>query len=317
MRVKERGAKSLVDIPLLQAERLGQTVFRDALERAKFDPFPDGSRSVGADARKGSFAQNSGSAAPELSGGALTSFDSALPDYMQDALQSGLHADDDGMKAFLALFDRRLMQLELRARKASVLVATQDRSGQNAASILNRLARAIKRDNGDPRYVQLMMPLLSRARTLEGLRDIVAWWIGRDVCVSASFNRMLPIDSDCRTRLTGSGGARHFANALGQGALLGRQGQTPVGRIALSIDCENDEALQSLADDQSGLNELRDIVTQYLRDPVPVTFFAQIRREYLKSPALSARAEGAGRLGAYHLLQPERRPELSSSIKLA
>lgn len=314
MRVRKNTAEALVDIPLLQADRLGLGAFQDALERAAFDPFPDGSRSVGADARKGSLAQNSGSAALELSGGALTSFDSALPDHIQNALQSGLHVDDDGMKAFLALFDRRLMQLELRARKASVLVATQDQAGQSAANILDRLAKVIKRDTGDPRYVQLLMPLLSRARTLEGLRDLIALWIGRDVRVAASFDRRLPIDPDCRTRLTVKAGA---ANALGRGALLGRQGQTPVGRISVYIDCNSGADLQELTDDQPTLNELRDIVTQYLRDPVPVTFFAQIRREYLTTPTLSASTETGVRLGAYHLLQPERRPELSSTIKLA
>lgn len=313
MRVKEDGAQTLIDLPLLQAERLGNATFRGALDRGDFDPFPDGSQATGNEHRRGALARNSGVTEAQLSGAALTGFDGALPDHIRDALHSGLHDDDDGMKAFLALFDRRLMQLELRARKAAVLVATQDKAGRGAASILDRLVRMVNHDGSDPRYAQLLLPLLSRTRTLEGLRDIVGWWTGHEVSVTARFDTMQPIDPDCRTRLSSR---PQDTGVLGRGAILGRMGQTPEGRISISIACEDRKQLDALSNEQNALSELRDLITQYLRDPVPVTIYADVKRRYLSPPRLSAAPGRAGRLGIYNLFQPQRQPEVRSAIKL-
>ena len=308
MRLTDDTAQTLIDLPLVQAMRLRNPEVLRALSEGAFDPFPDG---AAADA--GVQSKNSGLSEFGLTGGALSSFDSALPDHIQDALQQGVHSDDDGMKAFFALFDRRLMQLQIRAEEASVLVATQDHTGRQAASILDRLARLLKQDGEDPRYIQVLAPLLSRARTLDGLRDLVAWWSGRAVEVTADFSHKLPIDADCRTRLSATPSA---TSALGRGALLGQSGHTPMGRLSVRIICADRADLDALSQDTDLLRELQSVIAQYMRDPVPVTLFADVARAHLDAPRLSA-GTGAARLGTYSILQPERRPDARSAIKLA
>ena len=309
MRLSAVKDHKLVDLPLVQAVRLRDPDVLRALSEGAFDPFPDGSTWADDSVQS----KNSGLSELALTGGALSSFDSALPDHIQDALQQGLHSDDDGMQAFFALFDRRLMQLRVRAEQAAVLVATQDHAGQQAASVLDRLARLVKQDGRDARYIQVLAPLLSRARTLEGLRELVAWWSGRNVDVTADFSHKLPIDPDCQTCLS----ARPVASAaLGRGALLGSSGHTPMGRLSVRIACADRADLDALTQDSTLLRELKTVIAQYMRDPVPVTLFAEIARVHLDAPRLSARA-GAARLGSYSILQPERHPHARSAIKLA
>lgn len=307
MRIKDKTARVLIDLPLVQADRLDVPQFRHAMQEGAFDPYPDGTQSGGV------LAQNSGVPSTALSGAPLTGFDSALPDHIQFAMLSALHADDAGLRDFLALFDRRLLALEVRARRASVLVATQDERGRMAASILSRLLRMVKRRPEDTRYLTVLMPLLSRSRSLEGLREILAWWTGSEVSVSARFDTSRRIDSDSLSRLTT---CRASAVALGQGALLGRFGRTPMGHISVRIACSDRAALDALTDDTQGLAELRSVTAQYLRDPVPVSFFATIARRGLMAPRLSVDPARADRLGAYNLLRPEYRPDARASIKL-
>ncbi|CUH78369.1 type VI secretion protein, family [Tritonibacter multivorans] len=309
MRLSAKKDPQLVDLPLVQAMRLRNPEILRALNEGAFDPFPDGTTAP----EDSSLAKNSGLSDVALVGGALNSFDSALPDHIQDALQQGLHADDDGMQAFFALFDRRLMQLRVRAEQAAVLVATQDHAGQQAASVLDRLARLVKQDGSDPRFIQVLAPLLSRARTLEGLREMVSWWCGRPVEVTADFSHKLPIDPDCRTRLSAQ---PHPSAALGRGALLGASGHTPMGRVSVEITCMDRADLDALTQDSALLLELQAVIAQYMRDPVPVTLFADVARAHLDAPRLSASA-GAARLGTYSILQPERRTDARSAIKLA
>jgi len=307
MRIKDMTARVLIDLPLVQADRLEVPHYTRALQEGAFDPYPDGTQSGGA------LAQNSGITATALAGAPLTSFDSALPDHIQFAMLSALHADDTGLRDFLALFDRRLLALEVRVRRASVLVATQDDQGRSSASILSRLLRMIKRSPEDTRYLRLLMPLLSRTRSLEGLREILGWWTGSAVSVSARFDTLRPIDSDSLSSLTS---CRHAAAALGQGALLGRFGRTPMGHISVRITCTDRAALDALIGDTQALAELRSVTMQYLRDPVPVSFYATIMRRCLTAPRLSAHPARADRLGAYNLLRPEHRPDARASIKL-
>lgn len=295
----------LIDLSLLQADRLDIPQYRQAMQEGEFDPFPDGTQSGGV------LAQNSGITATALVGAPLTSFDSALPDYIQFAMLSALHDDDTGLRDFLSLFDRRLLALEVHARRASIMVATQDDREQGSVSILSRLLRMIKRS--DTRYIKLLIPLLSRTRSLDGLRDVLEWWTGSAVSVSASFDTLRPIDSDSLSNLSS---CRHTAVALGRGALLGRFGRTPMGHISVRITCVDRAELDALIGDATALSELCSVTLQYLRDPVPVSFYATIMRRFLTAPRLSAHPEQADRLGAYNILRPEHRPDAWASIKL-
>lgn len=313
MRIKDETARVLIDLPLLQADRLDERHYVEALARGEFDPYPDGTQASGSTDRCGALAINSGISTTQLSGGPLIGFDSGLPDHIQAAMLTGLHNDDPSLRDFLAIFDRRLIALEVRTRKAAVLVATQDARGRKAASLLTRLLRMIRRGPDDTRYLKLLFPLLSRARTLEGVRDLLTWWTEREVTVSAKFDTMRPIDKNSLSRLTSD---RNDGVALGRGALLGRFGSTPMGHISVRISCASLRELHQLMEDTDGLTELRSVTRQYLRDPVPVTFFASIGRDCLTAPNLSARRSRADRLGAYHVLQPERRANSRAVIKL-
>jgi len=313
MRIKDQTARVLIDLPILQAARLQDAHFNNALRRGAFDPFPDGTAATGSLALRGALAQNSGITETELCGGALTGFDGALPDHIQEALRSELHDDDDGLKTFLSLFDKRLMELEIRARRAAVLVATEDAKGREAASFLDRILRMVKQDGRDTRYLKLLFPLLSRVRSLQGLRDLICWWTEREACVCASFDTMHAIDGDSRTRLC----SRSIGAAgLGQGALLGRFGRTPMGRISVSIMCDSRADLNRMVADTTALKELRSVVAQYLRDPVPVSIYADVQRNMLSAPRLSAHKSKADRIGAYNILQPHTAPTARAAIKL-
>lgn len=313
MRIKDQTARVLIDLPILQAARLQDAHFTAALQRAAFDPFPDGTAATGSLALRGALAQNSGITETQLCGGALTGFDGALPDHIQEALQRGLHNDDDGLKTFLGLFDRRFMALEIRAQRAAVLVASQDAAGQKAASILDRILRMVKQDGRDTRYLKLLFPLLSRVRSLHGLRDLVSWWTQRDARVSANFETLRPIDADSQTRLSARA---NTAAGLGQGALLGRFGRTPMGRISVWIKCHSRADLDEMVADTGAIKELGSVVAQYLRDPVPVCIYADVPQNILSAPCLSARKTNADRLGAYNILQPQRAADARAAIKL-
>lgn len=314
MRLKEKQSQRLIDVPLLQAARLNDPYFTRALQRGAFDPFPDGTHALGDAQTRGALAGNSGITEAELSGGALTGFDGGLPEHIQEALQLGLHSDDDSLKTFLAIFDRRFMELDIRARRAGMLVATRDAQSRNSASILDRMLRMVTKETADKRYMNLLFPLLTRVRSLGGLRDVVSWLTGREARVSVNFNAVHPIDIDSRTFLS----SRPGSNAgLGQGTLLGRFGRTPMGRISINISCSDRRDLDHLAHDTVWLTELKKVITLFLRDPVPVTIYADVMRHMLSAPVLSAQKARADRLGAYNLLQPERAPNQRATIKLS
>ena len=314
MRLREQASRRLIDVPLLQAARLSDRTFTRALQQGAFDPFPDGTHALGETQSRGALAGNSGITEAELSGGALSGFDSGLPEHIQEALQLGLHNDDDSLKAFFAIFDRRLMELDIRARRAGILVATRDAQSRNAASILDRMLRMVTKETADKRYMNLLFPLLTRVRSLGGLRDAVSWLTQRETRVSVNFNAVHPIDTDSRTFLSGqpSGNA-----GLGQGTLLGRFGRTPMGRISINISCSDRRDLDYLTHDTVWLTELKKMITLFLRDPVPVTIYADVMRHMLSAPILSSQKSSADRLGAYNLLQPERAPDQHATIKLS
>ncbi|WP_293450660.1 type VI secretion system baseplate subunit TssG [Planktotalea sp.] len=313
MRLADKSSRRLVDVEVLQADRLQDRSYKSALARGAFDPFPDGTHTAGPDHNSGALAKNSGITEFGLSGGALSGFDGALPEHIQEALQRGLHENDESLKDFLAIFDRRLMQLDIRARKASVLVATQDDGAKEDANVIDRLMRMVTKVKDDQRYLKLLFPLLSRIRSLDGLRDVVSWLTDRDVKVSVNFDTVHSIDASSRTTLS----AKPSGNAgLGHGTLLGRFGRAPLGRIAISIACTDRQDLDRLASSSDWSNELKQVITHFLRDPVPVTIYADVMRHMLNAPRLSAKKQIGDRLGAYNLLNPERAPNQRASIKL-
>ena len=295
----------------LQASRLQKTDYHQALEQARFDPYPDGTATTGAEpaARAG----HSGAESAEITGAPLSGFDGALPDHILEALQYGVHNDDTGLRDFLGIFDKRLKQLDLRIRRASMLVASQDKGSAGQPSVLSRFARLGQNRDNNPRYTELLLPLLSPSRSLENLQAILGWWTGRPTTVRVHFNTRHPIRKESHSRIST---CHRSAAQLGDGALLGKTARTPTGHIEVLLQCENTDELKQMAESDEALCTLRRLITRYLRAPVPVTIYAQVQRKMLSSPRLSVRPEKSFRLGAYNMLCPEKRPDHGAKIKL-
>ena len=304
----------LADLAPVQAVRLALPQALRALEAAPFDIFPDGTAETGPVDTRGVIACESGTEGVALRGGPLSGFDSALPDYLQAALQAGMHAEDHALRDFLGIFDRRLMALSLAAQKASILVLAKDAAGNDgAATRFAALTRLLGRGAGTPEDIQLLLPLLARARGLEMLRRILAWRSGRTVRVSARFDMRAPIDPDNRSRLACPDGK---TNRLGQSTVLGRFGHPQAGRLSVALVCPSAADLDALSQDTALLNEIRRLTIDYLREPAAVVFHARIARRELAPPRLSARGEGH-RLGPYGVLAPEAAPARNTLFKLA
>lgn len=303
----------LADMAPLQALRLGLPLALEALERAPFDPFPDGTAETGPADERGLVAGASGAEGLALRGGPLSGFDGALPDYLQAALLAGMHADDPALRDFLAIFDRRLMALSLAAQRASVLVAAHDGAGQAAAARLGSLTRLLGRGAGGPAQVPQLLPLLSRARNLEMLRRILAWRSGLEVRVSARFDMRAPIDAENRSRLACPAGQ---TNRLGQSTVLGRFGRPNAGHLSVALGCASQADLRALEADGALLAALKQLSADFLRARASVTFYACISHGDLAAPRLSGRGQGH-RLGPYGVLAPGEAPARRALVKLA
>ena len=303
----------LTSINALQASRLKLATFERALDQGQFDPYPDGPASTGTTEQRATTARQSGAGPSQIGGAPLSGFDGALPDYILEAMLHGLHNDDDGLHAFLTIFDKRLKQLELRIRSAALLVASQDKGRRTEVSVLSRFARLGQNRDYDSRYIELILPLLSRNKSLENLQAILGWWTGRSAQVHVHFKTRQPIRAESRTSISSR---RNTTAQLGVGAILGPTGRTPTGHIKVFLQCEEISDFYQLAAGVEGLCALRRLITRYLRDPVPVTIYAQVQRDILPAPRLSSRPDKGTRLGAYNILCPGKRPEQSAKIKL-
>ena len=303
----------LTSLNALQASRLKLTTFERALDQGQFDPYPDGPASTGTTEQRATTARQSGEGPLQIGGAPLSSFDGALPDYILEAMLQGLHNDDDGLHAFLTIFDKRLKQLELRIRSGALLVASQDKGRRTEVSVLSRFARLGQNRDYDSRYIELILPLLSRNKSLENLQAILGWWTGRSAQVHVHFKTRQPIRAESRTSISSR---RNTTAQLGVGAILGPTGRTPTGHIKVFLQCEEISDFRQLASGVEDLCTLRRLITRYLRDPVPVTIYAQVQRDILQAPRLSSRPDKGSRLGAYNILSPGKRPEKSAKIKL-
>ena len=303
----------LKSLNALQASRLKLATFERALDQGQFDPYPDGPASTGTTEQRATTARQSGEGPLQIGGAPLSGFDGALPDYILEAMLHGLHNDDDGLHAFLTIFDKRLKQLELRIRSAALLVASQDKGRRTEVSVLSRFARLGQNRDYDSRYIELILPLLSRNKSLENLQAILGWWTGRSAQVHVHFKTRQPIRAESRTSISSR---RNTTAQLGVGAILGPTGRTPTGHIKVFLQCEEISDFRQLASGVEDLCTLRRLITRYLRDPVPVTIYAQVQRDILQAPRLSSRPDKGSRLGAYNILSPGKRPEKSAKIKL-
>ncbi len=304
----------LLDISLLQAQRLALPQYEEALSGARFNPFPSGTDRIGNDEYESGFShQQIAGERLSLAAPVLSSFDGALPDYIQEALLKGIHDGDDSFRDFLAIFDRRILELQIRASRVRILVSKEDATNTEAANILTHLLTWVSQKPEETNCIDILLPLLTRTRSLGGLRRVVSWFLGREVHITAHHGKKYRVSNSDRSRLSGRN--REQSQVLGKGALLGRFGQISVPDIEVHIPCSSREELEELTQAPEKIEELQHIISQYLRDATSVQIYADILRKYLPPPRLSAR-KPRDRVGFRSLLAPALRPNQTASINL-
>lgn len=304
MHVKQGNIDNLADVETVQAFRLGQPDYETARANDRIDPFPHGKV-------EGAVASNGYGETSSLVVDLLRSVDGGLPDYILEELFRSLHNDDPGLYDFLGIFDQRLQELSLRVDVESISVAQAD-ARRESERLIARLEQLLGRQ-ARPDMLALIPAMLARSRNLEVLGRIVEWWTGHKVAFRANFETFRVLDPRALTRI----GAHRGRNALlGHGAMLGRLGKTPQGRIDIELECEDEQSLEALSRDPDLLEGLRLILDGFFRDPTPIQVFALVKRGAVPSPRLKGRGIVGTRLGAYNCLTPELNPDFKTLMKL-
>lgn len=304
MHVRNGNIDDLDNVEAVQAFRLGQPDYREAVENDRIDPFPHGKVD-------GAVASDGYGETHSLVSDLLRSVDGGLPDYILEELFRSLHNDDRGLYDFLGIIDKRLLELSLRVDAETISVAQVDerREGER---LIERLQQLLGR-NARPDMLALIPAMMARSRNLEVLARIVEWWTGHKVVFRTNFETLRTVDPRALTQI----GSVQGVNAnLGHGAMLGRLGKTPQGRIDIELACDNEQSLEALTGNQDLLQGLRLILDGFFRDPTPILVFALIKRSALPAPRLKGRGVLGTRLGAYNCLTPELNPEFKTLMKL-
>lgn len=295
----------LNDLQPVQAYRLKDSAFTAALAQDRTDPFPHGLSRAGS---RGSTSTESHADQPALVLEQIRSMDGGLPDHLIEEMLQRLHEDDRSLYDFLGMFDKRLNALALEVERQGITVSSMD-AGQAGHTLVDRIARM---SGGHRKAMRLGPELMSRSRSLTGLRRALIWFTGHEVAVRARFDRQWAIDASCRTSL-GRGGQN---NLLGRGSLLGGFGRIAQGRIEIEIACPDASSFDTLRGDKDLLVELWRIIRMILRYPTPFSIYAIVPQSVVGVPRISARKGRAMRLGEYNSIGPSRQDARLVRIQL-
>jgi predicted component of type VI protein secretion system len=307
--------QNLVDLDPVQGLRIGLDAFRRLIDEGRADPFGHGNHLAGN--HRGTVSRDGVKHERRFVADLLRSLDGSLPDYLIEALQAEMNADEAGLHDFLGVFDRRLLQLWLGAGQRAILVSEADAQAVHPGIIKDGIARLID-VNADERAAgaQLLPALLAlvlRSQNLETLRRVLSWLIVREVSIVPRFNHKHHLDPDCRLRISRSAG---LGNVLGGGVVVGRRAVPASGRLEVEIICNDAEDLARLRARQGRLGAVPTLTRLFLRDPVPVSYFARLPRDQLARPRLSRDRAQALRLGQHGCLEPAARPQATARVKL-
>jgi predicted component of type VI protein secretion system len=168
--------KRLSDLQPVQAFRQQDAEFSAALAWDQTDPFPHGGTRAG---YRGSTSVDSHMDRPALGLMQIRSMDGGLPDHLIEEMLRRLHEDDRSLYDFLGMFDKRLNALALEVERQTIAVSALD-AGNLKPTLLDRIVRL---SGGNRDAMQLSPELLSRSRSLTGLRRALMWWTSREVSV--------------------------------------------------------------------------------------------------------------------------------------
>jgi predicted component of type VI protein secretion system len=307
--------QNLVDLDPVQGFRIGTDNFRQLIDTDRADPFGHGSDLAGT--HRGTVSRDGVTDEPRFVMELLRSLDGSLPDYLIEALHSDMNAEDSALHDFLGLFDRRLLQLWLETEQRATLVSQDDAQARGAGVIDSGISRllGVKRDDcvSSARLLPALLALVLRSQNLETLRRILGWLIKRDVRIVPRFNHKHHLSPDCRLQISHKAGP---GNALGGGIVLGRRALPASGRLEIEIICQDADDLAALRTRHTPLRALPALTRLFLRDPVPVSYFARVARRDLEQPRLSRDGARAIRLGPHGCLEPAAKPNGTIRLKL-
>ena len=307
--------QNLVDLDPVQGFRIGLDDFRRLIDADRADPFGHGSYLAGK--HRGVVSGDGISHEPRFVAELLRSLDGSLPDYLIEALHGEMNAEDSGLHDFLGVFDQRLLRLWLEIGQRAALVSEADARGDGPGVIKSRLSRLLGDKQGDSdasaRLLPALLALVLRSQNLETLRRILSWLVEREVRIVPRFNHKHHLDSDCRLRISRAAGS---GNTLGGGVVIGRRAVSASGRLEIEILCQDADELAALQAPQGRLGAVSALTRLFLRDPVPVSYFARVARYHLGRPRLSRDQAQAAQLGPNGCLEPAARPEATTRLKL-
>lgn len=307
--------QNLVDLDPVQGFRIGLDDFRRLIDADRADPFGHGSHLAGN--HRGAVSDEGVKHEPRLVADLLRSLDGSLPDYLIEALHGEMNADESGLHDFLGVFDQRLLRLWLEIGQRAILVSEADAGTDGPGAIKGRLSRLLRDKQGDSgagaRLLPALLAVVLRSQNLETLRRILSWLVEREVRIVPRFNHKHYLDPDCRLRISRAAGP---GNALGGGVVVGRRAVPASGRLEIEILCQDADELVTLQARQGRLGAVPALTRLFLRDPVPVCYFARVARSHLGRPHLSRDQSQAVRLGPHGCLEPAARPEATTRLKL-
>ena len=242
---------------------------------------------------------------------ALSGVKGVIPDYIYEELLTSIHQEENGLQAFLDIFNHRLFEITYTLRTQRWLLLQHEHDNH----VYDRLAKI----SGLPSHAKslfrytLLFGQNSRNVTIleQILNDYFELRIHVDVVHSEK--RKLPVNA--QSTIAKSTHLRNN-NALGEGLLLGSQCEVPNSGIQVYIEPENRIQVKQLRSDHHLANSVKDIVRHYLKDDTPVMVYLLILRRYLGSPILSHHDHNAARLGEVDCLAPERYPDKKVKIRL-
>lgn len=307
--------QNLVDLDPVQGYRIGADHFRRLIANNRADPFGHGSHLAGK--HRGSLAREGSLQEPRFVTELLRSLDGSLPDYLLEALQGDLIADDQGLHDFLGVFDKRLLQLWLASEQRANLVSEADAGMSRHGVITGGISRLLGDGPAEPgataRLLPALLALVLRSQNLETLRRVLSWLTEREVRIRPRFNHKHHLDPECRLRITR---AKAQGNALGGGLVIGSRALPASGRLEIEIFCLDAEDLAALQSGQPRLDAMHAVTRLFLRDPVPVSYFARVARRHLDPPRLSRDRARAVQLGPRGCLDPAAKPDATTRVKL-
>lgn len=312
--------QDLVDLDPVQGFRIGVDAFCRLIGGNHADPFGHGS--VLAGKHRGTTPREGNPREPRLVSTFLRSLDGSLPDYLLEALQEDLVADEQGLHDFLGVFDKRLLQLWLAAERQANPVSEADAGAHTdgadkGAGVIDGMARLVGRGSSESGPAAQMLPallsLMLRGQNLETFRRVLCWLTNREVRVLPRFNHKQSLDPECRFKITRT---RRGQPGLGRGLVLGARAVPASGRLEIEIECHDAADLTALRSGQAMLATMHALTTRFLHDPVPVSYFARVARAHLVPPRLSRDRALAARIGHYGCLDPATRPGAKTRVKL-